>query len=108
MTKGVKQLKNIGSGEIIEGVSFSIDPKQMMIVELAKQHASFYASFLEYNLHQLNCNLIMAKAKKAAKKKAAKKRAEHYESKLKTDLSFDQLIAISVGKKADKRESSNK
>lgn len=39
---------------------------------------------------------------KAVKKKAApKKRANKYEEKLKTDLSFDQLIAMSVGKAAD-------
>ena len=44
-----------------------------------------------------------------AKKKAAKKRADHYEPKLKTDLSFDQLIAMSVNtvpeKKTDKKKS---
>ena len=33
-----------------------------------------------------------------AKKKAAKKRADTYEPKLKTDLSFDELIAMFVGK----------
>jgi hypothetical protein len=38
----------------------------------------------------------MAKAKKKA---APKKRADHYEPKVKTDLSFDELIAMSVGKK---------
>lgn len=42
---------------------------------------------------------------KAAKKKAApKKRAEHYEPKVKTDLSFDELIAMSVGKQSEKKE----
>lgn len=47
----------------------------------------------------------MAKAKKkAAKKKAAKKRADHYEPKVKTDLSFDELIAMSVGKKTDNKK----
>jgi hypothetical protein len=47
---------------------------------------------------------IMAMAKKATKKKAApKKRAENYEPKLKTDLSFDQLIAMSVGKEPEKK-----
>ena len=36
---------------------------------------------------------------KAAKKKAVpKKRAEHYEPKVKTDLSFDELIAMSMPK----------
>lgn len=39
----------------------------------------------------------MAKAKKKA---APKKRADHYEEKVKTDLSFDELITMSVGKKA--------
>jgi hypothetical protein len=38
----------------------------------------------------------MAKAKKKA---APKKRADHYEPKVKSDLSFDELIAMSVGKK---------
>lgn len=43
---------------------------------------------------------------KAAKKKAApKKRAAHYEPKVKTDLSFDELIAISVGKTQRKKQS---
>jgi hypothetical protein len=47
----------------------------------------------------------MAKAKKkAAPKKAAKKRAEQYEPKLKTDLSFDELIAMSVNKEAPKKK----
>ena len=42
---------------------------------------------------------------KAAKKKApAKKRAEHYEPKVKSDLSFDELIAMSVGKEVDRKE----
>lgn len=42
---------------------------------------------------------------KAAKKKApAKKRAEHYEPKVKTDLSFDELINMSVGKAPEKKE----
>lgn len=37
---------------------------------------------------------------KAVKKKAApEKRAEQYKPKLKTNLSFDELIAMSVGKK---------
>jgi neopullulanase len=36
MTKGPKQLKNIGTGENIEGASFSIAPKQMMIIEVVK------------------------------------------------------------------------
>lgn len=31
-----------------------------------------------------------------AKKKAAKNRQDHYEPKVKTDLSFDELIAMSV------------
>jgi hypothetical protein len=47
----------------------------------------------------------MPKATKAAKKKAApKKRAEQYEPKVKTDLSFDQLIAMSVNKPEKKAE----
>jgi hypothetical protein len=33
-----------------------------------------------------------------AKKKAAKKRADHYEPKVRTDLSFDELISMSVDK----------
>ncbi|MFL5739709.1 MAG: mercuric transporter MerT family protein [Flavisolibacter sp.] len=45
---------------------------------------------------------ITAIAKKVTKKKAAKKRADHYEPKVKTDLSFDQLIARSVNKYAEK------
>ncbi len=36
MAKGLKLLKNIGTGENIEGTEFSIDPKQMMIIELMK------------------------------------------------------------------------
>jgi len=48
--------------------------------------------------------LPLAKAKKAAKKKASKKRADHYVPKLKTDLSFDQLIAMSVNKEPDKKD----
>jgi hypothetical protein len=41
---------------------------------------------------------------KAAKKKAApKKRSETYEPKVKSDLSFDELIAMSVGKKVEKK-----
>jgi hypothetical protein len=44
---------------------------------------------------------------KAAKKKAApKKRSEHYEPKVKTDLSFDELIAMSVGKKPEEKKQS--
>ena len=43
----------------------------------------------------------MAKAKKKA---APKKRAKNYEPKLKTDLSFDDLIAMSVGKQPEKKE----
>jgi hypothetical protein len=39
-----------------------------------------------------------------AKKKAAKKRADTYEPKLKKDLSFDELIAMSVGKSPGKKE----
>jgi hypothetical protein len=31
--------------------------------------------------------------------KAAKKRADHYEPEVKTDLSFGELTAMSVGKK---------
>lgn len=42
---------------------------------------------------------------KAAKKKAApKKRAANYEPKVKTDLSFDELIAMSVNKPQEKKE----
>jgi hypothetical protein len=42
---------------------------------------------------------------KAAKKKAApKKRAANYEPKVKTDLSFDELIAMSVNKAPEKKE----
>jgi len=42
---------------------------------------------------------------KAAKKKAApKKRADHYEPKVKTDLSFDELIAMSVNKQSEKKQ----
>lgn len=43
---------------------------------------------------------------KAAKKKEApkKERAEHYEPKVKSDLSFDELIAMSVGKATEKKE----
>ena len=48
--------------------------------------------------------LPLAKAKKAAKKKASKKRADHYVPKLKTDLSFDQLIAMSVNKEPDTKD----
>ncbi len=36
MAKGLKLLKNIGTGENIEGTEFSIDPKQMMIIEVMK------------------------------------------------------------------------
>jgi hypothetical protein len=46
---------------------------------------------------------------KAAKKKAApKKRAAKYEEKVKTILSFDELIAMSVGKKPEKKEDKKK
>lgn len=46
---------------------------------------------------------------KAAKKKAAsKKRAANYEPKVKTDLSFDELIAMSVGKQEKKEPSKKK
>jgi hypothetical protein len=42
---------------------------------------------------------------KAAKKKAApKKRAEKYEEKVKTIFTFDELIAMSVGKKAPEKK----
>jgi len=37
------------------------------------------------------------------KKAAPKKRAANYEPKVKSDLSFDELIAISVGKQAEKK-----
>jgi hypothetical protein len=43
-------------------------------------------------------------AKKAAPKKAAKKRSYTYEPKLKTDLSFDELIAMSVNKETPKKK----
>lgn len=43
-----------------------------------------------------------------AKKKAAKRRANHYEPKLKTDLSFDELIRMSVGKQPEKKEGKKK
>ena len=40
-----------------------------------------------------------------AKKKAApKKFADHYEPKVKTDLAFDQLIAMSEGKKREEKK----
>lgn len=42
-------------------------------------------------------------AKAAPKKAAPKKRAEQYEPKVKTDLSFDQLIAMSVNKPQEKK-----
>jgi hypothetical protein len=42
---------------------------------------------------------------KAAKKKAApRKRSDNYEPKVKSDLSFDELIAMSVGKKPEKKD----
>lgn len=42
---------------------------------------------------------------KAAKKKAAPmKRSETYEPKVKRDLSFDESIAISAGKKENKKQ----
>jgi hypothetical protein len=48
----------------------------------------------------------MAKEKKKA---APKKRADHYEPKVKTDLSFDELIAMSVNKKPqENKETKNK
>jgi hypothetical protein len=43
-----------------------------------------------------------------AKKKTAKKRADTYEPKLKTDLSFDELIAMSVGKQSEKKQTPKK
>jgi hypothetical protein len=43
---------------------------------------------------------------KAAKKKATpKKRADHYEPKVKTDLSFDELIAMSINKQPQENKS---
>jgi hypothetical protein len=39
---------------------------------------------------------------------APKKRAEHYEPKVKSDLSFDELIVMSVGKPQGKKEPKNK
>jgi hypothetical protein len=47
----------------------------------------------------------MAKAKK---KTAPKKRADHYEPKVKSDLSFDELIAMSVGKKPQEKKTDKK
>ena len=47
----------------------------------------------------------MAKAKKKA---APKKRADHYEPKVKTDLSFDELIAMSVNKPQEKKTDKKK
>jgi hypothetical protein len=47
-------------------------------------------------------------AKTAKKKAAPKKRAEQYEPKVKTDLSFDELIAMSVDKQPEKKESPKK
>jgi hypothetical protein len=42
---------------------------------------------------------------KAAKKKAApKKRAAKYEEIVQTLLTFDELIAMSVGRKAEKKD----
>lgn len=47
----------------------------------------------------------MAKAKKKA---APKKRADHYEEKVKTNLSFDELIAMSVNKPQEKKTDKKK
>lgn len=47
----------------------------------------------------------MAKAKKKA---APKKRADHYEEKVKTDLSFDELIAMSVNKQPQEKKTDKK
>jgi hypothetical protein len=47
----------------------------------------------------------MAKAKKKA---APKKRADHYEPKVKTDLSFDELIAMSVNKQMQQPQQKKK
>jgi hypothetical protein len=42
--------------------------------------------------------------KQLRKKPEPKKRAEHYEPKVKTDLSFDQLITMSVSKQPDEKK----
>ena len=47
----------------------------------------------------------MAKAKKKA---APRKRADRYQEKVKTDLSFDELIAMSVGKKPQEKKTDKK
>ena len=47
----------------------------------------------------------MAKEKK---KVVPKKRSDHYEPKVKSDLSFDQLIAMSVGKKPEENKAEKK
>jgi hypothetical protein len=47
----------------------------------------------------------MAKAKKKA---ALKKRADHYEEKVKTDLSFDELIAMSGNKRPQEKKTEKK
>lgn len=43
-----------------------------------------------------------------AKKKSAKKRADHYEPKVKTDLSFDELISMSVTKQEQEKKTDKK
>ena len=47
---------------------------------------------------------------KAVKKKAApkKERAANYEPKVKSDLSFDELIAMSVGKQSTEKKEEKK
>ena len=46
---------------------------------------------------------------KAVKKKAApKKRSDTYEPKVKSDLSFDELIAMSVGKPVEEKDTPKK
>lgn len=53
-------------------------------------------------------NLVNAKAKKAAKKKAAKKRADHLKPKLRVNFTFDELKALSVGKRPQTKKEEKK
>jgi hypothetical protein len=58
--------------------------------------------------YQIRASFYIYSMAKAKKKTALKKRADHYEPKVKTDLSFDELIAMSVNQQLQERKTDKK
>jgi hypothetical protein len=59
-------------------------------------------------MRSLRPSFYICTGAKVKKKAAPKKRADHYEEKVKTDLSFDELTAMSAGKKPQEKKTDKK